>query len=156
MVPVAARLLRMWRKAEGRKQGDVADELGVRQPTWSAYEAGRKTPRTPVALDLETLTKGAVPIGAWGKFETPEEAEAIEAAADAGRVATPPETPKAKSEPPPARRASDRPREDANTEPGEPIEPHDSDVENTAVDIEPPARVTVLDEEEHTPIPGAE
>lgn len=88
MVPVAARLLRMWRKVDGRHQGDAAQALGVRQPTWSAYEAGKKTPRTPMALNLAALTNGAVPVEAWGKFESEEEAEALEAASTPSKEAS--------------------------------------------------------------------
>jgi DNA-binding XRE family transcriptional regulator len=69
MAPVAARLLREWRKTDGRTQGQCARLLGVRQPTWSAYESGKKTPRTKLALKLAKLTGGAVPIEAWGKLE---------------------------------------------------------------------------------------
>jgi hypothetical protein len=72
------------------------------------------------------------------------------------RVETPAETPKAKSEPPGApepARASQRPREDAATDPQEPIDPHDSDVENTAVDIEPPPKSARFVDESESQVP---
>lgn len=73
MVPVAARLLRVWRKRSGRTQGQAAALLPVRQATWSEYETGRKTPRTTGALKLADITGDAVPIGQWGVFESEEE-----------------------------------------------------------------------------------
>lgn len=75
MIPVAARLLRVWRKRTGRTQGQAASELAtpVRQATWSEYESGRKTPRTTTALDMVTLTDGAVPIEQWGVEESDED-----------------------------------------------------------------------------------
>jgi transcriptional regulator with XRE-family HTH domain len=70
MIPVAARLLRVWRKRAGKTQGQAADLLQVRQATWSEYESGRKTPRTTGALKLAEITEGAVPIEQWGQFES--------------------------------------------------------------------------------------
>jgi DNA-binding XRE family transcriptional regulator len=83
MVPVAARLLRTWRRVADKTQGWCADELGVAQPTWSEYENGRKTPRTKHALKLVVMTCGAVPIEAWGQMETEEQALAADSDAAA-------------------------------------------------------------------------
>ena len=82
MVPVAARLLRTWRKGAGKTQGDAAEALGVAQPTWSEYEKGKKTPRTMHALKLAALTEGAVPIESWGQLEDPVDEDSGQHAAD--------------------------------------------------------------------------
>lgn len=75
MVPVASRLLRVWRKKSGQTQEQAAKLLPVRQATWSDYENGRRTPRTTAALDLAKITDGAVPVEQWGLFETEEDHE---------------------------------------------------------------------------------
>lgn len=82
MVPVASRLMQEWRKNAGKTQGEAADAISVRQPTWSEYESGRKTPRTTTALKIAELTEGAVPVTAWGEFE-PEPGEGQHQESDA-------------------------------------------------------------------------
>jgi DNA-binding XRE family transcriptional regulator len=63
----ASQLLSAWRRENKLSQGAAAEMLGVRQPTWSEYEIGRKIPRTTTALEIARMTGGAVPIEAWGE-----------------------------------------------------------------------------------------
>lgn len=62
--------LKKWREAEGLSQGEAGKRIDVSQPSWSDYEAGRKTPRTKLALKIADLTKGAVSVDMWAEDET--------------------------------------------------------------------------------------
>lgn len=57
-------LLRKWRGSLGLTQAECARAVGVRQPTWCDWEAGT-VPRVALALRLEELTGGQVPVEAW-------------------------------------------------------------------------------------------
>lgn len=63
--------LAAWRKKTGRSQTECAATLGVRQPTWSEWEAGRKNPQIVHAVAIEKLSTdpetGApdVPVNSW-------------------------------------------------------------------------------------------
>lgn len=61
----ASVLLVRWRKQAGIIQEVAAKAVGVTQATWSGYESGRQVPRTEKALEIATLTGGAVPVTSW-------------------------------------------------------------------------------------------
>jgi transcriptional regulator with XRE-family HTH domain len=81
---LAAHLLPIWRQKRGLAQGSAAKLFGVTQPSLSEYESGKKTPRTKLALHIERVTDGEVPISAWGE-------DAPEAAPESGEVGEEPE-----------------------------------------------------------------
>jgi hypothetical protein len=39
--------------------------MAVRQPTWSDWENGKKIPGTLLAVKLEKITGGFVPVSSW-------------------------------------------------------------------------------------------
>ena len=51
--------MRMWligiRKARGMNQKEVADAVGIRQPSYWKYEAGTATPRPAIAKKIAKL-----------------------------------------------------------------------------------------------------
>jgi transcriptional regulator with XRE-family HTH domain len=73
---LASQLLPKWRDSQGLKQGPAAKLFGVTQPMLSEYETGKKTPRTVQALKIAEITKGFVPVTAWGEPPEPEAAPA--------------------------------------------------------------------------------
>lgn len=58
-------LLKAWREGANRKQTECAALVGVKQSTWSDWEAGRKSPQIKYAGRIEELSDGAVPVMAW-------------------------------------------------------------------------------------------
>jgi transcriptional regulator with XRE-family HTH domain len=60
-----SKLLAKWRKQEGKSQTLCAEAVGVRQVTWSEWEAGKKNPQIASAVAIEKLTDGAVPVLSW-------------------------------------------------------------------------------------------
>jgi len=58
-------LLKEWRENQALSQVAAAERIGVSQPTYSDYERGRKIPRTQLALKIQAVTDGAVPVAAW-------------------------------------------------------------------------------------------
>jgi transcriptional regulator with XRE-family HTH domain len=81
---LAAHLLPIWRQKRGLAQGSAAKLFGVTQPSLSEYESGKKIPRTKLALRIQRVTDGEVPIGAWDE-------DAPEAAPESGEVGEEPE-----------------------------------------------------------------
>ena len=61
----------IWRQAEGVGQAQLAEQLGIRQPTLSNLETGRKKPGLRLAVRIAELTSGAVPVHSW--VESPSE-----------------------------------------------------------------------------------
>lgn len=51
--------MRIWligiRKARGMSQKEVADAVGIAQPSYWQYEAGHATPRPPIAKKIAKL-----------------------------------------------------------------------------------------------------
>lgn len=66
----APELLRAWRKEADLSQGQAAEKLGVRQARWSELESGEHSPGRELAIRIEQLTGGAVPIEAWSDDPT--------------------------------------------------------------------------------------
>jgi DNA-binding XRE family transcriptional regulator len=60
------RLLTKWRTKAGLSQAVAAERVGVTQPTWAGYEAGRYKPEFETAARIELLSAGAVRIEAFG------------------------------------------------------------------------------------------
>jgi hypothetical protein len=124
-------------KAGGPEAEAISDEATSkihRTQVWK-YRTGRRKPDAETIARLERLSEGRVPANGWEDLSVEQAAEFVaQLARDAAEKA----------------RASQRPREDAATDPQEPIEPSDSDPEpNTAVDIEaPPKSGRFVDESE--------
>ncbi len=57
--------LRKWRESAKRTQKDVADVLGVKQPTVSEYEHGSRSPTERTRRAIEKLTGGAICAHEW-------------------------------------------------------------------------------------------
>lgn len=74
--------LSAWRKAAEKSQTECAEAVGVRQATWSEWEAGHRSPRIKHALAIAKMSGGKVPITVWAEPE-PEIADE----ADAPKVA---------------------------------------------------------------------
>lgn len=88
-----SQLLTAWRARAKKSQTACAEEVGVHQPTWSDWEAGRKNPRIAHAVAIETLTKDeagvpAVPVASWGAPKT-EPAAATASEEEAAPESTP-------------------------------------------------------------------
>lgn len=77
--------LSAWRKSAGKSQTECAETLGVRQATWSEWEAGHRSPRIKHALAIAKMSGGAVPIEVWSGVEeaVPANETEEEAPADA-------------------------------------------------------------------------
>jgi transcriptional regulator with XRE-family HTH domain len=60
MTNLASFLLR-----SGRSRGDVANALGISRSYFSELESGVKTPGLALAVEIERLTEGAVPVASW-------------------------------------------------------------------------------------------
>jgi DNA-binding XRE family transcriptional regulator len=58
-----ADLLRAWRGK--RSQAEVAELLGVNQGTVSRLEAGEYEPGVALAIRLDRLSDGTIPVSAW-------------------------------------------------------------------------------------------
>jgi DNA-binding XRE family transcriptional regulator len=81
--PLAAVQLKTWRTEVAKlSQGGAAELFDVRQPTYSDWENGRKTPRTVLALKIAAMTEGAVPIESWGVEAPPSDPEPHRGAAE--------------------------------------------------------------------------
>ena len=70
--------LRDWRKAAKLSQQEAADRIDVRQATWCEWESAdvRRGPNRDLAVRIEALTEGAVPIESWS--QDPSVAEDME------------------------------------------------------------------------------
>lgn len=66
----STQLLR-WRQAKGISQTAAANLVGVTQPTWSDWEAGKKCPHIKQAVRIEQET--GVPVSAWLIRDAPDE-----------------------------------------------------------------------------------
>lgn len=64
-------LLRVWREGLELTRMSAASIMGVSPASYGDWEAGRKTPRTALAVRIARITSGLVPIGTW----CPNEAE---------------------------------------------------------------------------------
>lgn len=71
------RLLKEWRASAGLSQVQAAELVGVRQPTWCAWETGKVTPHIEGALKIARVSGGVVPVEAWC---SPDELAAVDAA----------------------------------------------------------------------------
>lgn len=62
-----AERLRAWRIGRGLSQSEAAWQIDVRQATWCGWESDdvRRGPNRDLAIRLEALTEGAVPIESW-------------------------------------------------------------------------------------------
>ena len=60
-------LLKDWRAASGMTQTAAAEKLGVRPATWSEWESGARQPGRDLAILLEDMTGGAVPLESWSE-----------------------------------------------------------------------------------------
>ena len=78
-------LLRAWRERAGHSQVAAARELGVRSATWNEWESGKREPGRDLAVRLEALTKGEVPVESWS--QDPRVCEAMAAIRSADRDA---------------------------------------------------------------------
>lgn len=94
--------LRDWRKAQEISQHDAAERLGVRQATWCEWESAdvKRGPNRDMAIRIEALTEGAVPIESWS--QDPRVAEDMERVIrnrtehdDAAETVAPPSQPEA-------------------------------------------------------------
>lgn len=52
-------------KSLGLKRAIVADQLGIGRAYLSGLERGKKTPSLDLAVRIERLTCGAVPVSSW-------------------------------------------------------------------------------------------
>ena len=57
--------LKSYRKLNGLLQEDLGKLLGVQQTTISKLESGFMQPGLELAIQIEDLTKGAVPVRSW-------------------------------------------------------------------------------------------
>ena len=55
--------IRAWRENNGLSQAAAAERVGVSQPTWSDWEAGKKCPHVAQAIRLER--EAGIPVSAW-------------------------------------------------------------------------------------------
>ncbi len=58
------------------KQDDLAKVFGISQPHLSLLMAGKKRPSLELAIRIEQLTEGAVPVSSWIVNEPNPETEA--------------------------------------------------------------------------------
>jgi len=65
--------LRAWREAAGKSQKECAEAIGVRQPTWSEWEAGTRTPSVTHSFAIEAFSGGKVKAKVFAK-QKPEAA----------------------------------------------------------------------------------
>lgn len=72
--------LKVWRQRTSETQRSLAAKLGVsQQAVWNWENQDRHRPGLCVALVLERLTRGDVPVCGWGY--SPDEVRAVRAAA---------------------------------------------------------------------------
>lgn len=57
-----------WRHEHALSQKQAAEMAGLSQPAWQAYENGG-LPKTPAAVAIEKITKGAVKVFDWAESE---------------------------------------------------------------------------------------
>lgn len=74
------KLLRAWREGRGLSQNKAGSLIGVRQATWCEWEredtaGANRGPGRDIAVRLEALTDGAVPVESWS--QSAEVAEAM-------------------------------------------------------------------------------
>ena len=60
-------LLAEWIDSGGRKQGWVAEQIDVGPQALTKWLKGERIPLSVYRTALERLTKGAVPVAAWGE-----------------------------------------------------------------------------------------
>lgn len=60
------RRLREWRVGAELTITAAAAQAGVKHPTWIDWESGARKPSLAKALAIESMTKGAVTVEAWG------------------------------------------------------------------------------------------
>lgn len=63
--------LREWRKREGLKQSGAAARLGIKIPTLSRFETGKRTPSLSMAVRLSEQT--GIPVDRFVKQDEPAE-----------------------------------------------------------------------------------
>lgn len=78
--------LKAWRestkRADGKSlsQAEVAKLAGCTQAMWGCLESGEKQPGVNLALAVESLTEGAIPVEAWATRDIPPPPSAAEPA----------------------------------------------------------------------------
>jgi transcriptional regulator with XRE-family HTH domain len=65
--PNGPELLKTWRVAEGLKQQEAAEIIGIDLARYNAFEHERARPGLDWADRIEAVTKGAVPMTSWAK-----------------------------------------------------------------------------------------
>lgn len=58
--------LKLWRGSKTLSQAALAGEVGVGQSALAEWEAGRRRPELPHAIQIESITGGEVPFESWG------------------------------------------------------------------------------------------
>jgi transcriptional regulator with XRE-family HTH domain len=58
-------------KSSGIKQAELADELGISRGYMSELANGDKSPGRELAVKIERVTRGAVPVASWSDTASP-------------------------------------------------------------------------------------
>lgn len=58
-------------QSSGIKQAELADELGISRGYMSELASGDKSPGRELAVKIERITGGAVPVASWGEAKSP-------------------------------------------------------------------------------------
>jgi len=66
--------MRMFLKAHGLTQREAAAKLDISRPHLAQIVSGAKRPGLDLALRIERLTDGAVPVSSWARREPSEDA----------------------------------------------------------------------------------